>query len=118
MTDRLPRRREDEVAWELRGHWATLREVVVVWPGGRVRGYVQHVAPTDAFALIWDGLRETHIPLAVVADVHRPHWTEELDGKPVSKPERHVIFVYPGQLQFDLDGGGILEGVPERRPAT
>lgn len=36
------RRRESDAARELRGALITVREVVVAWPGGRVRGYVEH----------------------------------------------------------------------------
>lgn len=106
MTDRPLSHQEDRLAWELRGYMVTLREIVVAWPGGRIRGYVQYVAPTDAFTLIWDGLRETHIPVLIISSIRRPHYHEPLDGKPVERPQRHVIFVYPGQLQFDLDDGG------------
>lgn len=103
MQDARPARRESEAAWELRGAWAAFREVVVSWPGGRVRGYVQHVSATDAFALIWDGVREMHIPLVVVSNIRRPHFSEPLDGEPVPRPpERKTIYVFSGQLEFDL----------------
>lgn len=101
-----PVRREADCAWELRGHWATLREVVVVWPDGRVRGYVEHVTPTDVFALVWDGRATVHVPLGLLPAVRQPHFDEPLDGNAVSPPpswrERMTVPHVAGQLAFRL----------------
>lgn len=105
MTAR-PVRLESRVAWELRGAWATLREVVVVLDrGGRVRGYVEHVSPTDAFALVWDGHGPAHVPLALVVAVRRPHLHEDAmsDAVPPPPPRARVPLPMPGQLAFALD---------------
>jgi hypothetical protein len=66
----------------------------------RVRGYVEHVAPTDAFALMWDGSGVAHIPLAVVAAVRKPHHTMS-DLPVVPRVQRRAI-VLPGQLEMDF----------------
>jgi hypothetical protein len=102
-----PARLERVCAWELRTAWALRREVVLVMgERGRVRGYVQHVAPTDAFALVWDGRGEVHLPCALVATVRRPHFSEPLDGEPVGAvpvPEvRQAPPPMDGQLALDL----------------
>lgn len=104
MDDAL-RRRESEVAWELRGAWATLRELVVVWPGGRVRGFVEYVAPTDAFCLMWDGRGTIHVPLGLLPSVRRPHFHEPADGEPVVPPmiRQRVPLPMPGQLSLPLE---------------
>lgn len=99
-----PARREAAVAWELRGAWAARREVVLVCDGdvSRVRGYVEHVAPTDAFALMWEGAGLAHVPLARVSAVRRPHFDEPLDGCPVTPPPFRVRVPeqLPGQLEM------------------
>lgn len=77
----------------------------MAWPGGRVRGYVQHVAPTDAFALVWDGTATVHVPMSLAPSVRRPHFTEPLDGAPVAPPllrRPRVLDPTPGQLCFPL----------------
>lgn len=93
------------MAWELRTAWASQREVIVVCAADRqrVRGYVQHVAPTDAFALVWDGRGDAHVPLALVLAVRRPHFSAPEDGGRVEPPERPPpIVVLAGQLQFEM----------------
>jgi hypothetical protein len=99
-----PSRRESECAWELRGAWAIQREIVVAWPGGRVRGYVEHVAATNAFALVWDGTETVHVPLALLPSIRRPHYHEPLDGQAVAPPtpvRRELPMA--GQLTFAFD---------------
>jgi hypothetical protein len=68
---------EAAVAWELRGSWASQRQVALVLKAGRVRGYVEHVAATGAYALVWDGRDVVHVPLALVLAVARPHFHED-----------------------------------------
>ena len=69
-------RAESEVAWELRGHWAARRPVVVTLTSrcivDRVEGLVEKVAVTGAFAVI-DGW---HVPVADILAVHRPHFEQ------------------------------------------
>lgn len=106
---------ERAAAWDLRGAWATQREVVVVLEGnrGRVRGYVEHVSASNAYALIYDGAGTAHVPLAFAAAVRRPHFHEPLDGIEVTPPprrRRRTIQLSPGQLA--LFGGPTAE---ERR---
>lgn len=95
---------ESSAAWELRGAWAAQREVALSLRGeARLRGYVTHVAPTDAFALLWDGALEVHVPCALVRAVRSPHFHEEGWGPPVAPPgARPVLEALPGQLAFDL----------------
>lgn len=96
-------RLESAAAWDLRGAWAVGSEIVVAWPGGRVRGYVEHVSPTDAFALVWDGAHALHVPLGLGPSVRRPHFHEPLDH--VRRPLRRtaVPLPMPGQLAFALN---------------
>jgi hypothetical protein len=100
---------EAAVAWELRGAWAAAREVVLVLGRAagrppRVRGYVQHVAATGAFALVWDGGGESHVPLALVRAVRRPHFHEARDGGAVAPPplRPRAPAQLPGQLTMEL----------------
>jgi hypothetical protein len=111
-----PRVQERNVALDLLEHYRKRHEVVIVLerraagttskPGApadrqRIRGYVVHVAPSFAFALLWDGEAEAHIPLALVLGVHRPHFLEPLDGKAVSAPPaRQTIAVMAGQMML------------------
>lgn len=105
MTGRSPAAREAAAAWELRGAWAAQREVVVTAGRWRVRGFVAHVAPTGAFAMVWDGRDEVHVPLAQVGAVRRPHFTEPMDGAAVPRPApRRALPMLPGQLALDLGG--------------
>lgn len=101
---------ERAAAWELRGAWATQVEVVVVLEAdrGRVRGYVEHVAASNAYALIWDGIGNAHVPLSMVATVRYPHFHEPLDGERVARPEREprIPAQIPGQLAFEGEGFG------------
>lgn len=95
---------ERAAAWVLRGAWATQREVVIVLEGdrGRVRGYVQHVAASNAYALIFDGVGATHVPLAFTAAVRSPHFHEPLDGIEVTPPRNRpaIPLPHPGQLSL------------------
>lgn len=101
-----PRRIERAIAWELRGAWASRREVVVVlMPAAdrprRLRGYVQRVAATDAYALVWDGVAEAHVPLALVLAVRSPHFSAPEDGDPVGPPPVRVVrALLEGQLSL------------------
>jgi hypothetical protein len=88
-TDDRPAPLESQIAWELRGCWAGFREVGLSLRGGRrIRGYVTHVAVTDAFALVWDGTGDIHVPLVLVLAVHRPHFHEATWGPAVPPPLR------------------------------
>lgn len=92
---------EAAVAWELRTAWAKQRDVGLSLRGGRrVRGYVVHVAPSGAFALVWDGTGDLHVPTGVVLAVHRPHYHEPEWGAPVAPPMRGPAIPVPmaGQL--------------------
>lgn len=98
---------ERAAAWELRGAWATQREVVIVLEGdrGRVRGYVEHVAASNAYALIHDGAGTAHVPLVFAAAVRSPHFHEPLDGPEVSLPRRRRSLPLPMPGQLSLFGG-------------
>lgn len=67
---------EQRIAWDLRGHWATRRPVVLILTDrclvGRIEGRVEYVSVTGAFALV-DGW---HVPCAEILAVHRPHHTQ------------------------------------------
>lgn len=73
---------EQKHAWELRGHWAARRKVVLalsercVVP--RIEGYVERVSPTGAVAWVagW------HVPLCEVLAVGRPHFESERPPRP------------------------------------
>jgi hypothetical protein len=105
---------ERAVAWDLRGAWARRLEVVLVMAADRerLRGYVEHVASTGAFALVWDGSHAVHAPLALVRAVRRPtafqpgHAQHEpADGEPVGQPRQRAPAIpapMPGQLSFDF----------------
>lgn len=96
-----PAVRESAVAWDLRGALAGGWEVVLALPRRRrVRGYVTHVAPTDAFALVWDGAGELHVPLGLVRSVRRPHFHEDA-GAPVARPDAPELpAAMAGQVGF------------------
>lgn len=64
----------------------------------RVRGYVRSVAPTCAYALVWDGTDDAHIPLALVRTVRRPHFSSPEDGDPVTPPPPREVVVLEHQL--------------------
>jgi hypothetical protein len=91
--------------------WAAQREIIVVLtaPRGapregavgappdrsRIRGYVRSVAATAAFALLWDGTGDSHVPLALVRSVRKPHFNAPEDGTPVvPPPPREVVILY------------------------
>lgn len=102
--------REQAHAWDLRGAWAGRRPVVVRLDGERVEvdrlaGYVEHVSPSGAYAVVDDLDRgEVHFPCAVVLAVIRPHFHEPgaadlLAARPSRGP---ALAVPPGQLAFEL----------------
>jgi hypothetical protein len=74
---RHPERSEQQVAWELRGHWISQRRIVLTLTERcmvrRVEGRVSYVSVTGAFAVI-DGW---HVPCAEILGVARPHFTQE-----------------------------------------
>lgn len=75
----------------------------MVWADGRVRGYVEHVAPTDSFVLVWDGAGVMHVPLALGLSVRRPHFSVPEDGARVAPRCRSGVPVQlVGQLEFDF----------------
>ena len=73
---RTPARKEQTVAWELRGYWAKRQRVVVTLSKrcivDRVDGYVDHVSVTGAFAVI-DGW---HVPCVDVLGIATPHFSQ------------------------------------------
>ncbi len=72
-----PAVRESAICWELRAAWARLREVALsLVDGGRVCCYVEHVAPSGAFCLVWDGGDELHVPVAMIAAVRQLSYEE------------------------------------------
>lgn len=128
------RDRENAVAWELRGAWATGRPVRLLLQGARgvelVEGTVQSVAATDAFVILQpaedpdkmslnDVILDVaggytppdviHIPLMFVAEVRRPHF-----HAPPTKGWRPPSTAWAGQLP--LDGQGVLGA--EHAPAV
>ena len=100
-----PAPREAAAAWELRAAWASGREVLLSLPRARVRGRVEHVASTGAFALVWDGAGEVHVPCALVRSVRAAHFHE--GGEPVEPRRRGPALEPPppGQLALPVDGG-------------
>jgi hypothetical protein len=98
----------------MRTAWGAQYEVVVALKDARpgpdipgspadrktVRGYIEHVASTGAFALMWDGGSIVHVPTQRVMGVLRTHYS--MEGKPVSPREREPIIMYNGQLAFDF----------------
>ncbi len=99
---------ERAAAWELRAAWARHREVVVVLDrqAGRVRGFVEHVSATNAYALVWDGHGTVHLPCALVRAVRVPHEHETAWGEPVAPPPPRSIvalpYVHPDQLALPV----------------
>lgn len=103
-----PATREGVAAWQLRAAWVRRREVSCALVGGdRVRGYVLHVSASGAYALVWDGAGEVHVPCALVLTVRRPHFQEPLDGKPVAPPPPREAIALPsaGQLALAVGDG-------------
>lgn len=102
-----PERPESAIAWELRTEWALGREVALsLTRRPPVRGYVEHVAPSGAFILLWDGLGQLHVPVGLVAAIYRPHfheagWGPRVEPRAESLPRRVVQL--PNQLAFDFD---------------
>ena len=70
-------RSEQQIAWELRGHWVTGKPVVVTLTERcivrRIEGQVSYVSVTGAFAVI-DGW---HCPCVEVLGVARPHFSQK-----------------------------------------
>lgn len=114
-------RPESALAWELRGHWAARREIVLRLHGGRVRGFVEHVSATGAYAIV-DPVSSTlpspepwepptlHVPLGLVLSVRRPHFHEDGPLSPVRERRRT-------EADLQLSGQGTL-GEWFRPPAT
>lgn len=69
-------RREQTIAWELRGAWVSRKPVVVTLSERcmirRLEGTVEYVGVTGAFALI-DGW---HVPTVDVLGVLKPHHSQ------------------------------------------
>jgi hypothetical protein len=97
------------VTWQLRGAWASRREVVLV--GVDVRGYIEHVAPTGSFALVWDGAGLIHVPADRVLAVRVPHFHEDGDTPSVAPPPPRSVHAPPppGQLAFNLNDERIVD---------
>lgn len=113
-----PELTESAAAWELRAAWAARWEVVlVVGRARRHRGYVEHVAPSSAFALLWDGRGLLHVPCSLVRAVRRPHFHETDWGQPVGPPpEREPLpLPMPGQLALDVGDGARPAGWEDPR---
>jgi hypothetical protein len=96
-----PARLENVVAGRLRVHMVLLDEVVLVWPDGRVRGYVDYVAMSDAFCLVWNGEDFIHVPLGLLPTVRKPHFHEDGQEPKVALPPRRVRV--PVQLEGQLE---------------
>lgn len=112
---------ESAAAWDLRAAWALRCAVVLaldprIAAHARVAGWVDHVSPTDAFAVLElvDGEGMT-VPCVAVLSVRAPHFHEPADAEIRMAPRRPrrttVLDVYPGQLALfeDADGQGRLE---------
>jgi hypothetical protein len=114
-----PERAELALAWDLRAAWAGGWNVGLTLRGGRrVRCRVERVAASGAFAVVWDGRGELHVPIARVLAVARPHFHEPAWGPavaPRSGGERRAIALpMPGQLAFDVDDGRPADWVDPR----
>lgn len=102
---------EQTFAWELRGHWAKRRRVILIMSDrcmvDRIEGTVTQVAVTGAFAIVDDW----HVPLAEVVAIHRPHFHQrDADIALRDQLERHGReFGYPEccikQFCDDVDAG-------------
>lgn len=102
---REPARAPDALAWDLRAAWAGGWQVVATTRrGARVRGLVEHVAPTGAFALLWNGAAEVHVPVGALRSVRRPALGERDGTGPVRRRRRAPIAMPARQLAFDFDG--------------
>lgn len=68
----------------------------------KVRGYVQSISATWAFALVWDGTGQAHVPLALVRAIRIPFMINNPeDGEPVAAPPpRGVIELPESQLSL------------------
>lgn len=112
-----PDQSERALAWDLRAAWAGGWDVGLTLRGGRrVRCRVERVAATGAFAVVWDGRGELHVPVARLLAVARPHFHEPAWGSAV--PRRSdpapIVLASPGQLAFDVDDGRPLDWVDPR----
>lgn len=110
---------EQAWAWELRTAWALGREVIIVLeddgqplPKEHVRGYVTHVAPTDAFAVLDVVAQEEnelggklHVPCALVLTVRRPHFHEDGPARPDRPAPRFKGMPEPNPDQLAFWGG-------------
>jgi hypothetical protein len=97
------------LSWDLRAAWAGGWDVGLTLRGGRrLRCRVERVAASGAFAIVWDGRGELHVPVARVLAVARPHFHEPGWAGAVPRREsraRPIVLAPPGQLAFDVDDG-------------
>lgn len=101
-----PARLEAALAWDLRGAWAG------GWPvacttrdGARLLGRVEHVAATCAFALLWDGREQVHVPVALLRSVRRPHFHEDGPAPAPRARAPRLELPHPGQLAIPVCDG-------------
>lgn len=103
---------------ELRAAWATQREVIVTLSRGphtghavpdlrdapadrgTLRGYVVRVAASGAYALLWDGRAEAHVPAVLVGNVRKPYRLNAEDGSPVEPPPPRQPIELEGQMSL------------------
>lgn len=108
--DAAPVLTESSAAWALRAAWAGRWEVALsTRHGRRHRGYVEHVSPTSAYALLWDVSGLLHVPCALVRAVRRPHehepaWGEAV-ARPAADPREAIALPMAGQLALDVGDG-------------
>lgn len=102
-------RKEEAVAWELRSHlWKGSPVVVTVEAGPeiiRLRGYVESVSATSAFAEVDDDRypEPRSFPIRTVKSIRRPHFHEDetvLPVRPRAAPDGEQI---PGQLRLGAE---------------
>ena len=98
--------RESGAAWELRGAWASRRVIVILLDPAvaalpRVAGWVEHVSPTDALAVVetLEGER-IDVPCSAVLATRKPHFSEPEDRPALAAPSREPrrLEVDPNQL--------------------
>lgn len=83
-----------------------------------MRGYVERVAATDSYALLWVGEWTVHVPLERVLAVARPHFHEPAWGdRPAAPPRREVREMPAGQMALFGALAGELEPDGSRRAA-
>jgi hypothetical protein len=109
---RAPAPREDSTAWDLRRYWATQTEVVLVIDAdiARVRGYIEHVAPTNSICVVYDGHGDgdLSVEIARITTVRRPHFHEPQDGSRVPPPPNRMRI--PVQIRGQLSLPGLDDG--------